>query len=206
MEYIKNNLLSFIVIILIAILFLQRCGGGEQTTGQQAPIIIKDTVWVIKDSVVYSKPQLVKTIQSDSIIREYYRLPDTVSYHTLLSSYNQLVEKYLETNIQVDSLKIDSLGYVQVRDSVSRNLVLGRSYNYNLRYPYIKETIYVPAKPKTQVYIGGGISGTVRAKVNQIDAGLLLKNKKDQIFGIKVGVNTLGEVTYGLQSYWKIKL
>jgi len=206
MEYIKNNLLSFIVIILIAVLFLQRCGGGEQTTGQQAPIIIKDTVWVIKDSVVYSKPQLVKTIQSDSIIREYYRLPDTTPYHTLLSSYNQLVESYLQTNIQVDSLKIDSLGYVQVRDSVSRNLVVGRSYNYNLKYPYIKETIYIPLKQKNQVYIGGGISGNGRIGINQIDAGLLFKNKRDQIFGVKAGVTTSVQVSYGLQSYWKIKL
>lgn len=205
MEYIKNNFLSFVVIVLIAILFLQRCGGGEHAS-IQAPIIIKDTVWVVKDSVVYSKPQLVKTIQSDSIIREYYRLPDTTPYHTLLSSYNRLVESYLQTNIQVDSLKIDSLGYVQVRDSVSRNLVLGRSYNYNLKYPYIKETIYIPAKRRNQVYIGGGISGTLRAKINQIDAGLLFKNKKDQIFGVRVGINTLGEVSYGLQSYWKIKL
>lgn len=204
MEYIKNNFLSLVVIVLIAILFLQRCG-GEQTS-IQAPIIIKDTVWVVKDSVVYSKPQLVKTIQSDSIIREYYRLPDTTPYHTLLSSYNQLVESYLQTNIQVDSLKIDSLGYVQVRDSVSRNLVVGRSYNYNLKYPYIKETIYIPLKQKNQVYIGGGISGNGRIGINQIDAGLLFKNKRDQIFGVKAGVNTSGQVNYGLQSYWKIKL
>lgn len=204
MDYVKNNFLSFVVIVLITILFLQRCSSDDNST--QAPIIIRDTTWVVKDSVVYSKPQIIKTIKSDSIIREYYRLPDTTPHHTLLSSYNELVERYLETNIQVDSLKIDSLGYVHVMDSVTKNRIVGRTYSYNLKYPLVKETQYIPLKPKNQVYVGGGIAGTARLNINQINAGLLFKNKKDQIFGASVGLNTLGQVTYGVQSYWKIRL
>jgi hypothetical protein len=35
---------------------------------------------------------------------------------------------------------------------------------------------------------------------------LLYKNKKDQIFGASLGINTNGSVVYGVSSYWKIKL
>jgi hypothetical protein len=204
MNYIKSNFLSFIVIILLAVMFLQRCGGGDKQPIVTSPIITKDTVWIIKDSVVYSKPQIIKTIKSDSIIREYYRIQDTTPYHQLLSRYNELVEKYLQTNILVDSLKIDSLGYVKVTDSLSKNLIVGRTYSYNLKYPLIKETQIIPLKPKNQFYVGGGVSGSREGVINQIDAGLLFKTKRDRIYGARVGLTSSGQINYGVQSYWKI--
>lgn len=205
MNYIKNNFLSFIILILIGVIFLERCNNKPVNT----PSIItkRDTVWVVKDgTVVNSKPQIIKTIhEKDSVIREYYRIPDSTSHQELLQMYNSLVEKYLVTNIQVDSLKIDSLGYVKVSDTVSKNMIVGRTYNYNLKYPLVKETQFIPIKPKNQIYIGGGLSGNREGVINQIDGGLLLKTKRDKIFGIKAGLNAQGQTSYGIQSYWKIK-
>jgi hypothetical protein len=40
----------------------------------------------------------------------------------------------------------------------------------------------------------------------ELNLGLLLKNKKDQIYNIYGGVDTRGDYQIGVQSYWKIKL
>jgi len=67
----------------------------------------------------------------------------------------------------------------------------------------------VPIPPKRQLYVGGGLDGTYINKtpnINVAKAGLLFKTKKDQIYGVTVGVSINGYLVYGIQSYWKIKL
>ena len=198
----KIKLTDIIIIVLILVLFLQRCGKG---TDSVEPKIIRDTTWVIKDSTITTKPQVVGTITVpvDRWNTEY--LPDT-NYTKLLAQYMDVTNKFLASNIHSDSLKIDSVGYVHVKDTVSQNLITSRSYTYNLKYPIIKETIIVPEEKKTQVYIGGGIEGDESELVRDVSVGLLLKNKKDQMFGVNVGYSLYYGMQYGISSYWKIKL
>ena len=56
------------------------------------------------------------------------------------------------------------------------------------------------------MYIGGGLQGNQYNIINSINGGILYKNKKDQIYGLSVGINTNGQEVYGVSSYWKIKL
>ena len=206
MQLIKNNFLNFIVLILVLVILLQRCGGGGNTPPEK-PTITRDTVWVHKDSVVYSKPQIIKTIPiniyTDTTLIKY--LPDS-NYTDLLKQYQVVVYELLNKNVYFDSLKIDSLGYVKVMDTLSKNLIIGRSYKYDLKYPIVKETITVPAKKVNQVYVGGGLFGTQTTPIQNIHLGLLFKSKKDHIVAPSVGVNKNLEIQYGIQSYWKIKL
>lgn len=198
----KIKLTDIVIIVLILVLFLQRCGKG---TDSVEPKIIRDTTWVIKDSTITTKPEVVGTITVpiDRWNTEY--LPDT-NYTKLLAQYMDVTNKFLASNIHSDSLKIDSVGYVHVKDTVSQNLITSRSYTYNLKYPIIKETIIIPEEKKTQVYIGGELEGDESQLFSDISAGLLLKNKKDQIFGLSVGYSVYGGIQFGLSSYWKIKL
>lgn len=204
MQLIKNNFLNLIVLILVVVILLQKCGNN---TPSEKPTVTRDTVWVHKDSVVYSKPQIIKTIPinlyHDTTIREY--LPDT-SYADLLKQYQNVVYQLLNQNIYADSLKIDSVGYVKLIDTVSKNLITGRSYKYDLKYPIVKETITVPAKKVNQVYVGGGLFGTRLTPIQTIHLGLLFKSKKDGVVIPSVGVDKNLEIQYGIQSYWKIKL
>lgn len=204
LELLKKNLLNTIILVLLTVVVLQRCEWGEPAP---PPSVKRDTVWVIKDSTVYSKPQVIKTIpvdvHHDSIIKEY--IPDT-NYSKLVVQYQNLVQELLAKNIYKDSLKIDSIGYVHVTDTVTKNNLTGRSYNYNLKYPIIKETITIHPKPKNQLYVGGAVMGNQSAAVNSINAGVILKTKQDQILGVTAGLNTDGQIQYGVQSYWKLKL
>jgi hypothetical protein len=196
------KLTDVVILVLLVVLLLQRCGGKTETT---EPKIVRDTIWVHKDSTILSKPQMVGSIPIpiDRWNTEY--LPDT-NYTKLLAQYMDVTNKFLASNMHSDSLKIDSIGYVHVKDTVSRNLITSRSYTYNLKYPIIKETITIPEPKKTQVYIGGGFEGDESELVSDVSVGLLLKNKKDQIFGVSVGYSVYSGIQFGISSYWKIKL
>ncbi len=112
----------------------------------------------------------------------------------------------MSSRVYEDSVKIDTTGYFKIKDTVSKNLLLGRSFSYKIKYPTIKETITIHPKPINQLYIGGGVEGNKIDVVSGIKAGVLFKNKKDQIFGIHTGLNRQGNITFGVDSYWKIKL
>jgi hypothetical protein len=196
MKFIQQHFLSIIILGLVLILFFSKGKDPKHTT-----TIIKDTVWVYKDSTVYTKPQIIKTIPVPYTERTKEFLPDT-NYAQLVSQYNHLVDKYLASNIYKDSIKIDSIGYVHVKDTVSNNLLKGRAYSYSLKYPIVNN--YIPIPSRNQLYYGGGINGSPQEMVQNIHLGVLYKTKKDRIVGINVGINSKAQITYGISSYWKI--
>ena len=195
-----NNILSIAILILAVIIVLQRSNSSPDII--EKPIIVRDTVWQKKDSVIYTSPKVVQTIPIKIISEKY--LPDP-NYDKLVLQYQELVKLHLAKNIQKDSVKIDSIGFVKVTDTVQNNIVQNRKWEYNIKYPIVKETIIQPPKKVNQLYIGGGLQGNQYNIINSINGGILYKNKKDQIYGLSVGINTNGQVIYGVSSYWKIK-
>lgn len=198
MKFIKENFITLIILVLVGIIYLERCNAPEIDT---KPTIVRDTIFVEKDSIIYSKPQLIKIIERhDTAINNY--IPDT-NYKKLVLQYQQVVNELLAKNVMQDSIKIDSIGYVKITDTLQKNLIIGRSSKVNVKYPIIKETVTLPYEPKNQLYIGGSVQV---GPIGQINGGVLFKNKKDQIFGGSVGINSQGQILYGAHSYWKIKL
>ena len=195
-----NNILSIAILILAVIIVLQRRNSSPDII--EKPIVVRDTIWQKKDSVVFTSPKVIQTIPVKIISEKY--LPDP-NYDKLLLQYQELVKLHLAKNIQKDSVKIDSIGFVKVIDTVQNNIVQNRKWEYNIKYPIIKETVIQPPKKVNQLYIGGGLQGNQYNIINSINGGILYKNKKDQIYGLSVGINTNGQVVYGVSSYWKIK-
>ena len=195
-----NNILSIAILILAVIIVLQRSNSSPDII--EKPIVIRDTIWQKKDSVIYTSPKVIQTIPVKIISEKY--LPDP-NYDKLVLQYQELVKLHLAKNIQKDSVQIDSIGFVKVTDTVQNNIVQNRKWEYNLKYPIIKETIIQPPKKVNQLYIGGGLQGNQYNIINSINGGILYKNKKDQIYELSVGINTNGQVLYGVSSYWKIK-
>ncbi len=195
-----NNILSIAILILAVIIVLQRSNSSPDII--EKPIVIRDTIWQKKDNVIYTSPKVVQTIPIKIISEKY--LPDP-NYDKLVLQYQELVKLHLSKNVQKDSVKIDSIGFVKVIDTVQNNIVQNRKWEYNIKYPIIKETVIQPPKRVNQLYIGGGLQGNQYNIINSINGGILYKNKKDQIYGLSVGINTNGQVVYGVSSYWKIK-
>ena len=198
----KEHIYNFIIVVLAIIILLQRCGKGNTTPTETKTI--RDTIWIHKDSTIYSKPQLIKTIPVpiERWSKEY--LPDT-NYSKLLKQYQDIVVTYLSSNLLRDSIKIDSIGYIKIIDTISQNIVKGRSTSYKFSYPKIKETITIIPEPKRQMYAGIGLGGDAVKLIDQVSLGLLYKDKKDRIFGASIMASPSG-IEYGVQSFWKIKL
>ena len=195
-----NNILSIAILILAVIIILQRINSSPDIV--EKSIVIRDTVWQKKDSVIYTSPKVIQTIPVKIISEKY--LPDP-NYDKLVLKYQELVKLHLAKNVQKDSVQIDSIGFIKVTDTVQNNVVQNRKWEYNIKYPIIKETIIEPPKKINQLYIGGGLQGNQYNIINSINGGILYKNKKDQLYGLSVGINTNGQIVYGVSSYWKIK-
>jgi hypothetical protein len=88
---------------------------------------------------------------------------------------------------------------------VSKNLIIGRKTSYKLKYPIITNTITLPPIRKNQLYYGGGLEYKPLIG-EEINIGILLKTKSDQIYSVYGGIDSRGNYQIGLQSFWKIKL
>jgi hypothetical protein len=202
-----NKVYMFIIGVLIVFVLLQNrgcVGGGEKPTSDT--LIVHDTTWVQKDSLIYAKPLPAKIIYDSLYLEgktEY--LADT-NYTTLKMQFDNLVKLYTALAIYADSVKLDTIGYVVVTDSIRENRIIGRTWKYDYKIPYVTTTTTITNTKgsKTQLYVGGGINTTQTLGLNSAEAGVILKTKSDKLYGLKAGSDINGNISYGFQTYWKI--
>jgi hypothetical protein len=199
LNYLKKNFLSIIILILASFLIISRF---EEKVKAYEIITKQDTIWKEKIKIVESDPIIIEIIKQGKL-DSIYKPKDI--YFDLRQQYEGLVQKHTEKIIYKDRLVIDSLGYVDVYDTIYENKIKGRKFSYNLKYPEIKEIITITNSPKRQLYFGGTLQGNKLNIINQANVGLLYKNKKDQIYGVHTGMDFNGNVYYGASMYWKIK-
>ena len=208
------NLKNIAIALLIVIVVFQQCGGNKKGTGEIVKVdgkkyeLIKheiDTVEVVKTKVVTKKGE---DIYHETIVEHEVRIPVNVDTNAILKEY---YTKVLYKDVLVLP---DSLGTVDVTDTISQNKIFGRTFNANIKQRIIKETTIVKELPKTQVYYGitGGFNKV--DVVSNLGAGVLIKTKGDKIYQLGIGVaNKVGtDGTNGVLSpfigggvFWKIK-
>ena len=208
------NLKNIAIALLVAIVLFQQCGGNKKGTGEIVKVdgkkyeLIKheiDTVEVVKTKVVTKKGE---DIYHETIVEKEVIIPAVIDTAALLKDY---YSKVLYKDVLVLP---DSLGTVDVTDTISQNKIWGRTFNANVKQRIIKETTIVKELPKTQVYYGftGGFNKV--DVVANLGAGVLIKSKSDKIYQLGIGVaNKVGtDGTNGVLSpfigggvFWKIK-
>lgn len=203
-----KQLPSIIIILLLLIILIQRCKSGNNT-----PLNINthDTITSIKYVYVkdsgHSKPIYIKGGR-DTILENTIEYVPSEEYSDLLEQFNDLKIALLSKNIYKDEIPIDTFGNIKITDTIQRNMVVGRGWTTDIKVPEKTITITnnIYPKPKRQLYIGGGIFLSQNEPVRQINVGLLLKNKKDQIYSVSAGIDLKGTPEFGIHSYWKIKI
>lgn len=154
-----------------------------------------DTVLVPYDTIVY-RPG--KKIYIDTTI--YVQIPITIDTIAILKDY-------YSKKIYIDTLKLtDSLGYIIVNDTISKNSIIGRLWNAKVNKVKITETLIVKELSTNQLYIGL-VAGFDKVNiVNFAGPSLILKTKTDNLYSIGIGYS--GNKTVSIQGgmYWKIKL
>lgn len=205
-EFIAKNFTSLVILVLVIIILLQRCN----TKTDDISLPKRDTIVTVINhyyiDTVKTQPQIINKIPPTKIDIPVFMLPDT-NYQKLKYQYDSLLNSHYTKNIQQDSIKIDSFGYVKTEDTVFNNKITGRKWISNLIIPEKTTTITIhePYKPKTQVYLGGGLGTSKNHPITAFSVEGLLKNKKDQIYGIETEYLPGYGFVYKGKLFWKIK-
>lgn len=196
-----NKFSSIVIVVLVAIILLQRACSGAKTP-EETPVnkVVTDTVYIQKDTTITKTVTRVKQI--------YLQLPgDSVfvadtNYQTLKSQYESLSKKYSTRNIYQDTILIDSLGQVVIRDTLQYNHLQKRSYRLSYKIPVITKTETIASR--RQVYLGGGLSMTTGFTDLTAQVSVLYKTKKDQVFGVYTLMNGNSKPQVGVSTFWNI--
>jgi len=211
MSLIYKNLTYIIIAALVVIIFLQRaCTDTSDPVTDVSKVTIdkkeyelllhkRDTFYVTETFYVKGDPIPGKIIYKD--------VPADVDTTAILRDYFALhpYEDFVKIQKEGDST---NYGDLTVTEVITQNKSVGRKYNFNIKIPTYTETFVVKELPKTQVYIGGGMNFDKVNILNGVYGGLLLKTKKDHIYGLNLGITNNGqEVTpfVGGSMYWKIR-
>jgi len=188
-DYFKN-IQTLLVVVLAALLFLQR---GCSSTSPVEPEVITEVVTQWDTIRVAEKEYVPKYIRKTVVEIDTFSVPiDTIS---ILKDY---YAKYFYT----DTIKIDTLGTIVINDTVTRNLISMRDVQSNIFIPTttITNTVYLYKRE----FYGGIAIGSTNQAVQNINGELLYINKKRDAYGFGVGLNPQWQPVYTVRMYWKI--
>jgi hypothetical protein len=196
----KINYSYCIILILIFVIFIQRSFNNK--TEKITSIVTVDTIYKIKQDTLIKVVNLI----SEKLVYPKNFITPSNNIDTCKIRFNELADDYYIKRVYSDTLKLDEIGNIVITDTVWQNkLHKQRKYLSDYKIPTVVKTIIEYEKPKRQLFVGGSLLGNSANVVNVIPS-LLYKNRKDQIYQVSVGLNSNGQVNYGLGTYWKIKL
>jgi hypothetical protein len=148
----------------------------------QKTVETKTVEEVIKDTIIYR--DRIRIVEGDANDKEVQHLREMIG--EILKSVDDttlalITKKYYDKNIHVDTIKIDTIGYVIIKDTVQKNQILNRRLEYN---------IFIPAtKCKERSFLSAGASGLHDKNGIDVGIGLGLTIKSDWYVGYTYGIN-----------------
>lgn len=138
-----------VIIVLIVIIFAQRECSRPYPVNPSGITIVVDTIYdleIKRDSIHFPVPYLVIETVIDTVLIDV----DTAA----------ILHDYFAMRIYNDTLVDDDDLYFSISDTVHRNRLLGRSFEYQNRRPVgFDVSVDIPS-PKRNFYIGGMIMGS----------------------------------------------
>ena len=194
-DYFKN-IQTLLVVVLAALLFLQR---GCSSTPPVEPEVITEVVTQWDTIKVTEKEYVPKYIRKTVVEIDTFSVPiDTIS---ILKDY---YAKYFYT----DTIKIDTLGTIVINDTVTRNLISMRDVQSNIFIPTttITNTTYLY---KRELFWGVAVGGMINpvqneSPINYVSGELMYVNKKRNVYGFGLGVDKDFFPIISGRLYWKI--
>jgi len=189
-------------ILILVILTMNMCGGDKtkpntiKVDGKKYELVKHkiDTIYKTKDTIVY-RPG--KKIYVEKPI--YINIPSGIDTTAILKDY-------YATRVYKDTLSLgEKIGYLTLTDTITQNKIKGRIWNSSLKQEIIKETIIVKELPKTQVYLGGSIGGSMQNAINFVGPSAMLKTKKDRVYIVSAGYGIEQNLIIQGGLLWKIR-
>jgi hypothetical protein len=172
--------------------------------------VLKHTI----DTVEVEKVKVV-TKKGEDIVHEVIDVDTLVLKELVNVDSAAILRDYLAKVIYKDTLRLDDgLGFIALTDTITKNRILGRTFDARVKQREIKETMIVKEPARNQLYYGVNAGFNKEDYVSAVGAGLILKTKKDKIYNLNIGVNNRttdgtngGFSPYvGFGTYWKIKV
>ena len=152
----------------------------------------KDKELIVVNGKVYELlSREVEVIEVEKVVTEYkegntiyveVEVPVEVFIPSEIDTM-EVLEDYYAKRVYSDTLKVDSLGYVAIIDTISQNKIIGRWYDAHINERTIKETITVKDLPKTQIWAGLGSSTNL-----SVSGNLSVITKRQRNIGVDVGL------------------
>ena len=153
-----------------------------------------DTIDIVKTKVITKQG---KDIYHDTTI--FVQVPMSVDTMAI-------IKNYFAKNVYKDTLHLpDSLGYVILLDTISKNTIESRMFTASVKQRTIKETTIVKELPKTKIFWGVGMGFDKVNYVNNLQVNLLVNTKCDKLYNIGAGVDINKTPFINASIYWKIK-
>ena len=198
-SYIINS-----VVILFAIIMLYRaeCGkpvvSGEtiKVDGKKYEVInqVIDTEYIKVKETKYKKGE---DIYHDTTIYLPVPVLDSAQIDSILS-------QFYAKNTFKDTMKVGKFGQIYIDDTVQYNKLVGRAMSADLQFPSVTNTITVKEKPKAQLYLGGRVDYLKEQGLQSPSVGVMVKTKRDMLYGASVGIGNNQRTVYGLNMYIKL--
>lgn len=165
-----------VIVLLVAVLIFFIASEARYT--KTDPIIIADTVYQEKTFTKFIKGKSIPFVVLDTIYL-IDRVTDTI---TIVKDYNQ-------AKVYSDTIKIDSLGFAYIQDTISQNKIQGRGFSANFNLPTITITKLIEPKSKNQLYLG--FIGDLKHSNGQIGIGgsIALKTAKNTLYTATATMN-----------------
>ena len=198
---VQNKIPYYLIASLVAIIILQRSCNNNIGINNDKITVKTDTVWKVTKDTVFKTVNAVKT-EYISIDKEEYKPGESID--TCKTRFNSLLKEHLVRTVYSDTLNLDSLGTVVIRDTVWLNKLYGkREYIKDYKIPFVTKTIIKKEDPRRQMYVGGNafIGGS-----GLLTPGLIYKDRKDRVYQANIGLGIDGSINYGFGMYWKINL
>lgn len=178
------RLSHILVVVLLIVLYIQNCQTNvdDEYVETEETITIKEN----KDSTESYKPKPDSIYKKDNFIFIPIEVKAPNNIDTFKVDTSKIVADYLSKVYYKDSIKLDSIGYVIIKDTVQGNRIQWRkvTYNYSIKEKTITNTVY---KNKNKFYLGGSLNTRGGTGV-----GVLYKSKKDNVYRLSPKYNLTG--------------
>jgi len=167
---------EIVIVLLTAVLIFFVASEARYTKSE--PVIVTDTVYQEKTFTKFIKGNSIPFVVLDTIYI-IDRVTDTI---TIVKDYNQV-------KVYSDTMRIDSIGYAYIQDTISQNKIQGRGFSANFNLPTITITKLIEPKSKNQLYLG--FIGDLKHSNGQIGIGgsIALKTAKNTLYTATATMN-----------------
>lgn len=185
-----------IVILFIVILLMRQCGGNNEVQPTEEKIVTK--VEIVRDTIELENTVYVpkwRTKIETKFDTTYIETPTKVDTLEILKDYYSKYE-------YVDTLFLDTLGYVILTDTITQNTILKRSQIPNIVIPtkIIDNTVYINNR---EFYAGFGVR-TNGQNMSWMGLEGVLRNKKGNTFVVGLGTDNENNFSAGAGVHWRI--